>query len=87
MSVLAVGTLLAGCSQVSGLGRSYKDGQGFAQGEIQKGNPLIGDPKTECNSLTSVGAVPDRDDRNQWLAGCEAVMATQTFVGGSTGTP
>ncbi len=86
MIVLAVGTVLAGCSSVHNPGASYRDGQAFAQGEIAQGNPLIGNPQVECDSLAGLGSVPSIDDKDQWLAGCEAVMANQTFIGGSTGT-
>lgn len=85
MIVLAVGTVLAGCSSV-GITSSYRDGEAFAQGEIQQGNPLIGDPQAECASLVGLGSVPSVDDQGQWVAGCQAAMANQTFVGGSTGT-
>ena len=85
MIALAVGTALAGCS-AAGTSSSYRDGQAFAQGEIQQGNPLIGNPQDECASLAGLGSVPSIDDQGQWLAGCQAAMANQTFIGGSTGT-
>jgi hypothetical protein len=83
LGVLAVGTVLAGCSAGSNSGPSYKDGVNFAQGEIQKGNPLIGNAQAECAALAAQGSVPDVDNRDQWVAGCEAALANQTFIGGS----
>ncbi len=86
LGVLAMGTVLAGCSVSGNSGPSYRDGEAFAQGQIQQGNPLIGDAKAECNFLAGTGSIPDIDNRDQWLAGCEAALANQTFIGGSTGT-
>jgi hypothetical protein len=85
LGVVAVGTLVAGCSAVTNSGPSYRDGEAFAQGEVQQGNPLVGDPKDECMTLVAQGSVPAIDDQTQWVAGCEAALANQHFFGG-TGT-
>jgi hypothetical protein len=87
LSALAVGMVLAGCSSVaSNGGFSFRDGENFAQAEIQQGNPLVGDPQVECQTLEQQGSIPDRDDKGQWLAGCQAALANASFIGGSTGT-
>jgi hypothetical protein len=84
--LLAIGTVLSGCSSGSSSGPSFRDGEAFAQGQIQQGNPLLVNPKAECDSLVSAGSVPPIDDQGQWEAGCEAALANAHFVGGSTGT-
>jgi len=83
--LLAIGAVLSGCSSGSTT-FSFRDGQQFAQSEIQQGNPLLVNPKTECDSLVSAGSVPGIDDQGQWEAGCEAAMANAQFVTGSSGT-
>ena len=68
------------------MGFSYRDGEAFAQSQIQQGNPLLVNAKAECDSLVADGSVPNNDDKGQWEAGCEAALANADFVGGSTGT-
>ncbi len=84
--LLAIGTVLSGCSSITNSGPSFRDGEAFAQGEIQQGNPLLVNPKDECDSLVANGSVPGIDNQGQWEAGCEAALANAQFVGGSTGT-
>ena len=84
--LLAIGIVLSGCSSISSSGPSFRDGEQFAQGQIQQGNPLLVNPKAECDSLVSAGSVPNIDDQGQWEAGCEAALANAHFIGGSTGT-
>ena len=86
LGLVAIGIVVAGCSSVTNSGPSYRDGEQFAQGEIEQGNPLAGNPQDECMSLVAQGSVPAIDDQSQWVAGCEAAMANQHFIGGSTGT-
>ena len=80
-----IGAVLSGCPSGLSSGSSFRDGEAFAQGQVQQGNPLLVNPKTECDSLVSDGSVPSIDDQGQWEAGCEAALANATFVGSTGG--
>ncbi len=83
---IGIGTVLSACPSGSRTGASFRDGEEFAQSQIQQGNPLLVNAKVECDSLVADGSVPSIDDQGQWEAGCEAALANAHFVGGSTGT-
>lgn len=80
LGVVTVGTVLAGCAVASNPGVSYKDGEQYAQGQVQQGNPIVGNAQTACSVFAADGQVPNLDDKGTWEKGCQAGLANATFL-------